>query len=186
MTWQQAGPGRPPGCTPAVREAICAAIREGCYASVAAARVGIGRYTLLVWDQRGKRELEQREQEGRTDPLSLYALFHLELERAKAEARYSAETRVFTAMPLHWLKNGYPRGDWRESDTLVRAVEDEVARKVAEVLGTEGHESLGAPPRATGDTLRKALRILIETGAAVDPAEQAEEGANDAWRALHE
>jgi hypothetical protein len=40
-------------------------------------------------------------------PESVYEQFHRALAKAKAEARYSAETRVFDAMPLAWLKSGY-------------------------------------------------------------------------------
>jgi hypothetical protein len=33
------------------------------------------------------------------------------------------------------LKSGYARRDWRESDGLAKAIEDEVARQVAAILG---------------------------------------------------
>jgi hypothetical protein len=128
--------GRPPKLTPEVIETICAAIREGCYATVAGARAGVGKYTMYLWNQRGQREAEQREERRilgdavEEPPPSIYEQFHVALEQAKAEARYSAETRVFNAMPLWWLKNGYPRNDWRESHQRVREAVDELMRRV--------------------------------------------------------
>ena len=44
------------------------------------------------------------------------------LESAKADARYSAETRVFRTQPLAWLKSGYARRDWHESNGLAKAI----------------------------------------------------------------
>src|SRR5258708_12699667 len=55
------GGGYPPKLDQEVAETICAAIAEGCYLTVAAARVGVIAYTIYCWNQRGKREMHQRE-----------------------------------------------------------------------------------------------------------------------------
>ncbi len=52
--------GQPSLLTPAVQETICAAIRRGCYATVAATRAGVDDFTISIWDKRGQREAEQR------------------------------------------------------------------------------------------------------------------------------
>jgi len=82
-----------------VLDLICSAVREGCYLKVAAARAGIIPYTLYLWNERGKREAKHRaELEALGKPtdetLSMFENLYLSLEAAKAEAHYSAETRV--------------------------------------------------------------------------------------------
>ena len=130
------GPGRPTKLTPDMIEPICEAIRDGCYATVAAGRVGVSGYALTVWSEKGRKESEERE--GRalrgepTDrpPPSIYEQFHIALETAKSQARYSAERRAFATMPLSWLSRGYARNDWRQSNQIVREVVDEVLRRI--------------------------------------------------------
>ena len=124
--------GRPSLLTPDVQETICAAIRRGCYATVAATRAGVDDFTMSLWDKRGQREAEQRAlgKVSEDTPESVYEQFHHALAKAKAEARYSAETRVFDAMPLAWLKSGYARNDWHQSNQLVREVVDELLKRV--------------------------------------------------------
>jgi hypothetical protein len=101
---------------------------------------------MFLWNHRGRREAEQREErrvlgEPAVDPPpSLYEQFAIALEAAKADARYSAETRVFKAMPLHWLKNDYTRDDWHECGVLVRVVEGEAAKQVTAHSGTPAGE----------------------------------------------
>ncbi len=94
--------GRPTLLTPEVQETICAAIRRGCYATVAATRAGVDDFTMSLWDKRGQREAEQRAlgKVSEDTPESVYEQFHRALAKAKAEARYSAETRVFDTMPF--------------------------------------------------------------------------------------
>jgi hypothetical protein len=144
--------GRPSKLTPAMIDAICASIRQGCYPTVAAGRVGVSQFGMYLWNQRGKREADARNErvlrgEAADEPASMHEQFHIALEAAKAEARYSAETRVFDAMPFHWLKNGYPRDDWHECGVLMRVVEDEVAKQVTTLLGTPAGEPVF--PRAS-------------------------------------
>ncbi len=77
----------------------------------------------------------------------MYEQFHRALERAKAEARYSAETRVFDTMPFASLKSGYARNDWHQSNQLVREVVDELVKRIpAEWL--KAFVTAGDPPRA--------------------------------------
>ncbi len=77
----------------------------------------------------------------------MYEQFHHALAKAKAEARYSVETRVFDAMPLAWLKSGYARNDWHQSNQLVREVVDELLKRVpADWL--KAFLTAGDPPRA--------------------------------------
>jgi hypothetical protein len=76
----------------------------------------------------------------------VYEQFHQALAKAKAEARYSAETHVFDAMPLAWLKSGYARNDWHQSNQLVREVVDELVKRVpADWL--KAFLTAGDPPR---------------------------------------
>jgi hypothetical protein len=140
--------GRPSLLTPDVQETICAAIRRGCYATVAATRAGVDDFTMSLWDKRGQREAEQRAlgKVSEDTPASVYEQFHRALAKAKAEARYSAETRVFDAMPLAWLKSGYARNDWHQSNQLVREVVDELVKRVpADWL--KAFLTAGDPPR---------------------------------------
>ena len=141
--------GRPTLLTPEVQEVICAAIRRGCYATVAATRAGVDDFTMSLWDKRGQREAEQRAlgKVSEDTPESVYEQFHHALAKAKAEARYSVETRVFDAMPLAWLKSGYARNDWHQSNQLVREVVDELLKRVpADWL--KAFLTAGDPPRA--------------------------------------
>lgn len=152
--------GAPPKLTHEVALKICAAITEGCYLTVAAARVGVIPYTVYLWNERGKREAlgraeAQAQGKPADGPMSCYEEFHLMLESAKASARYSAETRVFRANPLAWLKSGYARRDWRESDGLAKAVEDEVARQVAAILGVSDS---GLSPLKAADAVQDVVR----------------------------
>jgi hypothetical protein len=162
--------GRPPLLTPAMIESIAADIERGCYATVAAARAGIGHYTFYLWNKRGEHEAQEREQRDGGDgaPLdtspSLYEQFYRRLEQAKATARYSAETRVFDTQPTYWLKNGYPRADWREADTYVRVVEDAVAQRLAALFETASKATVFDDDP---ETIRRVLQILIESGAAL-------------------
>ena len=136
--------GAPPKLNPEVAETICAAIAEGCYLTVAGARVGILPYTIYLWNERGKREMHKRQDkrnngEAADEPMTRYEEFYLMLEGAKAEARFSAETRVFKTMPLMWLKNGYARNDWRgmdhefdQEDTLAERIRDAYQKQTEE------------------------------------------------------
>jgi hypothetical protein len=140
--------GRPPKLTPEVEAGICAAIRKGCYARVAAARLGVSAFTMYLWNQRGKREADERDErsmrgEPCDEPPSIYERFHIALEAAQADARYGAETRVFATMPLHWLTKGYARRDRRDSGALVRQVADVVMERVR----AEGHAFVTAGDR---------------------------------------
>src|SRR5260370_7385588 len=103
---------------------------------------------MSLWDKRGQREAEQRALGKVSEDTreSVYEQFHHALAKAKAEARYSAETRVFDAMPLAWLKSGYARNDWHQSNQLVREVVDELMRRVpADWL--KAFLTAGDPPR---------------------------------------
>ena len=165
------GGGRPSLLTPDIIEPICAAIREGCYAKVAAGRVGIDGYTLATWDMRGQREVENRAErsmrgEPADEPASLYEQLHTALEQAKSEARYSAETRVFRAMPLHWLRSGYARNDWRESDQFVRAVEDAVEAKLRQLAEAQAaNQTPGQHAPMSNEQLVAVLNDLMEVHA---------------------
>jgi hypothetical protein len=101
----------------------------------------------------------------RTSRRASTSKFHIALEAAKAEARYSAETRVFDAMPFHWLKNGYPRDDWRQSNQVVREVVDEVMRQVH----TEQYMAF----LAAGDLLDKPTEPMPPRFASEDDTEAA-------------
>jgi hypothetical protein len=128
--------GQPPKLTPQAMLDICEAISHGCYYTTAAQRVGISPFTLYVWRERGRREVEARDLrrihgEPGDEPMSRYEEFALMLASAQASARYSAETRVFQTMPLAWLKNGYARRDWRESGTVATVVESTEEQRLA-------------------------------------------------------
>jgi hypothetical protein len=167
--------------TPDVALKICAAITEGCYQTVAAARVGVIPYTVYLWNERGKREAlgraeAQAQGKPADGPMSCYEEFHLMLESAKASARYSAETRVFRTNPLAWLKSGYARRDWRESDVTVRVGDDEVAKQVAALLGVSDAASF--PMASVGAVSAVMGKRLSPYGLAGTPDAGAEEGGD--------
>jgi hypothetical protein len=69
--------GQPTKLTPTVLEAICAAVRQGCYPTVAGGRVGVAQFTMYLWNQRGKREANARSErelrgESADEPQSIY------------------------------------------------------------------------------------------------------------------
>ncbi len=165
--------GRPTLLTADHIAPICEAIKQGCYAKVAAGRVGIDGYTLTTWDLRGQRETEDRAERAlrgdpADEPASLYEQLHRALDQAKSEARYSAETRVFRAMPYNWLRSGYARNDWRESDQFVRAVEDAVEAKVR-ALFSPAEDASGNPP-LSGPALAGVLSDLLRIQLVNNPA----------------
>lgn len=152
--------GAPPKLTPEVALQICAAITEGCYLTVAAARVGVIPYTIYLWNQRGMREAlgraeAQAQGKPADGPMSCYEEFFLMLESAKAEARYSAETRVFQTNPLAWLRSGYARRDWQGSDVTVRVVGDDVSMQAAELLGVS---DTSLSPLMNAGAVRKVMQ----------------------------
>jgi hypothetical protein len=145
--------GAPPKLNYDVSVHICEDIRAGCYQSVAAARAGIIPYTLYMWNEHGKREMQAREArraQGKPadEPMSIYELFYLNLEAAKADARHSAETRVFRTQPLAWLRSGYARKDWAGENTL----DDALQARVKDLFDNEVRERV---TRARQEQLQK-------------------------------
>jgi hypothetical protein len=98
-------------------ERVCADIRKGCHPHVAAQHHDIDHWDFYAWWKRGEREAQNRDQNS-ADPPSEYERFYHAVERAKADARIDAESRVLRTMPLAWLKLGYARADWREVNAL--------------------------------------------------------------------
>jgi len=152
--------GAPPKLTSGVALQICAAIAQGCYLTVAAARVGVIPYTIYMWNQRGMREAlgraeAQAQGKPADGPMSRYEEFYLMLESAKADARYSAETRVFQANPLAWLRSGYARHDWRGADVTVRVAEGDGERQAAELLGVS---DTSLSPLTNAGAIRKVMQ----------------------------
>jgi hypothetical protein len=117
--------------TPDIIEQIAGDIRVGAYAQVAASRAGISKFTFYRWLNVGQAAAEARASGKLRTPPDLYEQFYLAIEAAKAEARFSAENRVFQDMPFQWLKNGYARTDWREANHGVAQVVDELERRIA-------------------------------------------------------
>jgi hypothetical protein len=92
--------GRPPGTvslTPEIQERILELIRAGVYDFIAAEAVGISERTLREWIQRGEGLHPTR---PATRKLRRFAR---EFRQAKAEARASAEIRVYRDNPVRWL-----------------------------------------------------------------------------------
>ena len=58
MTEQRAI-GRRTKLTPGLRDEVCVGIRSGCYAKIAAERVGIAESTYYAWKQRGEDDLAE-------------------------------------------------------------------------------------------------------------------------------
>jgi hypothetical protein len=152
--------------TAEIIEAIGADIRAGAFDHVAARRAGYSRVTFFKWWKRGERESDERLVEhDYPAPPSLFEQFYHAVEEAKAEARHSAETRMFRSNPGWWLSHGYARADWRESSQFVRAVQDEVAAQVAALLNFP--ESETRAPHLTADELTQSLRLLMASGTSV-------------------
>jgi hypothetical protein len=142
-------------------QTICDAIRAGCYTSVACQRAGISKYAFYAWIKRGQREQETRaaallrgEPAG---PATVWEVFYEELEKAKAEARIGAETWVYANLPLHWLRYGYTRADWRESNRSVAEVVDELERRIAAQMDPA---TQGTPPQITPEQREEYSRRL--------------------------
>jgi hypothetical protein len=159
--------GRPSKLTPETLEGICTAVAQGCYETVAAGKAGVGRFALYLWRLRGRNEADRREErrlrgEPGDEPASIYEELYVRLEQAKATARFSAETRVFQSMPAWWLKNGFPREDWRPSNAIVRGVVDELmALRYTEpyasfLAGGDPSRPPDAPPPAPPPTPEEA------------------------------
>lgn len=170
---------QPPKLTPEVAKQICADIQSGCYLTVAAARSGVIPYTIYLWNQRGMREAlgraEAQAQGLPTDgPMSRYEEFFLMLESAKAEARYSAETRVFQTNPLAWLKSGYARRDWQGSDVAVRVTGDDVAKQAADLMGVS--DTSLSPTASSAGVYQAIKRRAIPY---TNPTEQEQETDTD-------
>ncbi len=86
--------GRPSSLTEEVTVQICAAIRAGVYAHVAAQAAGIGPSTFTAWMRRGEDETDER-----------HFQFRQRVLQARAQARMSAEIIVKRDEPLQWLKH---------------------------------------------------------------------------------
>src|SRR4051794_37730861 len=85
---------RPLLLTAPMLQMLAARIRLGAFAWVAAESAGISRRTFYRYMQLGERG----------DPV--YVHFYTEVCRARAEARFDAESRVFAANPALWLRKG--------------------------------------------------------------------------------
>ncbi len=79
-----------------LRQTICAFIRAGAFAQVAAAAAGVPPEVFADWLERGQRS-------GAREP---YRSFAAEVQQAIAQARVSAEMNVLHKAPATWLRNG--------------------------------------------------------------------------------
>jgi hypothetical protein len=118
--------GRPSTLTPEVIKSVSTRVFGGAYVWVACAAEGIGPTTFYRWMQKGKKEseaVEDREEAGEVVEVSLHAQFYREVQRARAKARYAAESAVKKDNPLAWLRYGPGRDrpgeeGWTESNKV--------------------------------------------------------------------
>lgn len=104
-------PGRPSLLTSEVQDKICAYIRSGAFAWVAAGAAGIGNSTFQAWMASAEPQFRE---------------FQEHVARAKAEGRVLAETQVRTTRPDLWLRLGPGRDKpgepgWTESSQVTGA-----------------------------------------------------------------
>lgn len=151
-----------PQLTPTLMEQVCADIRQGCHPHVAARRHDINHWDFFVWNKRGEREAQNREP---TEPPSKFEQFYHAVQHAQADARYTAESKVHKTAPLAWLKLGYARADWRESDALVRAVEDAIEAKFREREEAQAASGSRDRPIISQEQLVRILNDLLEVEA---------------------
>jgi hypothetical protein len=144
---------------PTLIEQIANDIRQGCYIKVACRRAHIHHSTWYARYAKGEHEANTAPPGDPPRPLaqqSLYERFYAAMEEAKADAQYSAETRVFQTSPLYWLRYGYARDDWRAADDTVRLIEDAVEIKVRQLL-EEQAANAGRDPYTLTDEQLAAL-----------------------------
>lgn len=94
--------GRPTGSvslTDEIHRTIVMCLRAGAFLGTAASVAGISGRTLSDWLARGE---DRHSSRPGTPPLRRFAR---EVRSAQAEARASAEARVFEEDPLHWLRH---------------------------------------------------------------------------------
>src|SRR5690242_10161656 len=84
--------------SPEIQNAICAFIRAGGFAHVAAQSAGIPKEVFDYWMSEGAKIGKKR--------ASKYRPFYLAVEEAKAQARLTAEMAVFKDDPKTWLTRG--------------------------------------------------------------------------------
>src|SRR5262245_33430655 len=82
--------------TPEIQREICAYIRAGGFAHVAAEAAGIPREVFDQWLQLGQRE----------EKWTKYHEFHAAIRQSQAQARLTAEIAAFKKDPVTWLKQG--------------------------------------------------------------------------------
>jgi hypothetical protein len=104
--------------TPQVQEQICAYIRAGGFAHVAAEAAGVAREDFEEWLRLGQPDSERRRSSR------VYREFFQAVRKARAEARLAAELKILEKNPLQWLKCGPGREthDYPGWTTAVRSV----------------------------------------------------------------
>lgn len=85
---------RPTKLTAETHQRVVQLVRGGVFDHVAARAAGIDPATFRRWMERGEREVGP------------YRTFREDVLRVRAEARASAEARVFAERPFEWLRYG--------------------------------------------------------------------------------
>jgi hypothetical protein len=149
--------------TPELIETIAADVRRGVFPKVAAAKQHVNQFTMYQWEHRGEREAQEHADDPQHEP-SVYEVFYLAVDQAKGEASVSAESRVFEADPKFWLTHGYRWEEWRQSNQLVRVIEDIVAQRVQEQVSPV-LEAMREPKQ-----LAEVAKLILELDKAHQPA----------------
>lgn len=132
-------------------QSICDDVRRGVYLRQAAIAAGISERSFFEWLARGRAvEAGELPIEGNAD----YLHFLQQLQQARAQARVSAESRVFESNPLAWLRSGpaRDRGDgegWAAPPRSEQGQESEaavMARAFAQALRELAQEGAPALP----------------------------------------
>lgn len=133
-------------------------IRKGAYVHIAAEACGIPLRSLNRWMQRGAHDYDR----GRDTRFSqLYA----NIIQAQAQARVSAEHRVWTEDPKWWLKNGPGKADWTATLHLHSELEtrEEVEHHHTHTV-THEYTIEGIPDDIAATRIAEAMKCLEDLG----------------------